>query len=127
MFGFFGLFGRSREMKRLDQAMSAVGLDPRLVPDAVQLALYNLLKEANQGADPAPADYHRASEMLGYCMLGAQGFAEANGLDLTEAAEARLVTALGAGDSLDARIVLLALHAGVIQAQVVERYQLGTD
>ena len=62
-------------MKRLDQAMSAVGLDPRLVPDAVQLALYNLLKEANQGADPAPVDYHRAAEMLGYCMLGAQGFA----------------------------------------------------
>ena len=60
-------------------------------------------------------------------MLGAQGFTEANGLDLTEAAEARLETALSPGDSLDARIVLLALHAGVIQAQVVERYQLGTD
>ena len=127
MFGFFGLFGRSSEMKRLDQAVSAIGLDPRLVPDAVQLALYNLLKEANRGADPAPADYHTAAAMLGYCMLGAQGFTEANGLDMTEAAEARLETSLGPGDSLDARIVLLALHAGVIQAQVVERYQLGTD
>jgi hypothetical protein len=62
--------------------------------------------------------------MLGYCMLGPQGFTEANDLRLTEAVEGRLEAALEAGDSLDARLVLLTLHAGVIQAQVVERYQL---
>ncbi len=53
-----------------------------------------------------------------------KGFTDANHLPLTEATEARLEAALEAGDSLDARLVLLALHAGVIQAQVVERYQL---
>ncbi len=62
--------------------------------------------------------------VFGYCMLGSQGFTEANGLRLTEAAEGRLEAALEAGDSLDARLVLLALHAGVVQVQVVERYQL---
>ena len=127
MFGFFGLFGRSHEMKRLDQAVRAVGLHPNLVPDAVELTIFNLLKEAEKGASPAPRAYHAAAEMLGFCMLGAQGFNEANGLALTEATEARLEAALEAGDSLDARIVLLALHAAIIQAQVVENYQLGTD
>ena len=46
---------------------------------------------------------------------------------MTEATEARLEAAIEAGDSLDARLVLLALHAGVIQEHVVERYQLETD
>ena len=101
----FGFLGRSHELKRLDQAVRAVGLHPILEAHA----------------------YDATVEMLGYCMLGPQGFTEANDLRLTEATEARLEAALKAGDSLDARLVLLALHAGVIQAQVVERYQLETD
>ncbi len=124
MFGFLGIFGRSRELQRLDQAVRAVGLYPGLVPEAVKLTTLKLLKEADSGVSLTPLAYDAAAEMLGYCMLGPQGFTEANDLRLTEATEARLEAALEAGDSLDARLVLLALHAGVIQAQVVERYQL---
>ena len=124
MFGFFAMFGPSREMQRLDRAVRAAGLHPRLVPEAVKLTILKLLKAAGGGAGPAPRAYHAAAEMLGLCMLGAQGFTEANGLDLTQATEARLEAALEAGDNLDARLVLLALHAGVIQAQLVERYRL---
>ncbi len=124
MLGLFGIFGRSRELQRLDQAVRAVGLHPRLVPEAVKLTVLKLFNEAHRGASPAPRAYHAAAEMLGLCMLGPQGFTEANGLGLTEATEARLEAALEAGDSLDARLVLLALHAGVIQVQLVERYQL---
>ncbi len=126
MLGFFGIFGRSRELQRLDQAVRAVGLHPRLVPEAVKLTILKLFKEAHSRVSPAPRAYHAAAEMLGFCMLGPQGFTEANDLRLTEATEARLEAALEAGDSLDARLVLLALHAGVIQVQVVERYQLET-
>ncbi len=124
MLGFLGIFGRSHELQRLDQAVRAVGLHPHLVPEAVKLTTLKLLKEADNGVTPAPRAYDAAAEMLGLCMLGAQGFTEANDLRLTEATEARLEAALEAGDSLDARLVLLALHAGVIQAQVVERYRL---
>ena len=42
-------------------------------------------------------------------------------------AEVRLAAALEAGDNLDARIVLLTLHASVIQQSVVERYGLGAS
>ncbi len=124
MLGFLGIFGRSREVQRLDQAVRAVDLHPRLVPEAVKLTTLKLLKEAGSGASPSPRAYDAAAEMLGFCMLGPQGFTEANDLRLTEATEERLEAALDAGDSLDARLVLLTLHAGVIQVQVVERYQL---
>ncbi len=126
MLGFLGIFGRSHELQRLDQAVRAVGLHPHLVPEAVKLTTLKLLKEADNGVTPASRAYDAAAEMLGLCMLGPQGFTEANDLRLTEATEARLEAALEAGDSLDARLVLLALHAGVIQAQVVERYRLET-
>ena len=124
MLGFLGIFGPSRELQRLDHAVRAVGLHPRLVPEAVKLTILKLLKESDSTASSAPRAYYAAAEMVGFCMLGAHGFTEANDLLLTVATEARLEAALESGDSLDARLVLLALHAGVIQAQVVERYQL---
>ena len=120
MLGFMGIFGRSRELERLDQAVRAVGLHPRLVPDAVQITTVKLLAEAKA----EPRAYDAAAEMLAYCMLGPDIFTGDNGADLTEAVEARLDAALETGDNLDARLVLLALHAGVIQPWVVERYQL---
>ena len=123
MLGFLGIFGRSRELERLDRAVRAVGLHPRLVPDAVKLTTIKLLAEAK--ADPRA--YEAAAEMLAYCMLGPDIFTGDNGADLTVAVETRLEAALEAGDSLDARLVLLTLHAGVVQPQVVERYRLAAD
>ena len=124
MLGFIGIFGRSHELQRLDQAVRTVGLHPRLVPEAVKLTTLKLLKEADGGAGPAPRAYYAAAELLGYCLLGVQAFTASNGLGLTEAVETRLETALEAGDSLDARVVLLTLHAGVVQPSVIERYGL---
>ncbi len=124
MLGFFGVFGRSLELQHLDQALRTVGLHPRLVPEAVKLTTLKLLKEADGGSSPAPRAYYAAAELLGYCVLGVQGFTECNDLSLTEAVEARLKAALEAGDNLDARVVLLTLHAGVIQPSVIERYRL---
>ena len=123
MLGLFGIFGRSRDLQRLDQALLGVGFHLRLVPEAVKLTILKLLEEAGAGRDPA--SYAAAAELLGYCVLGAQGFTEHNDPSLTEAVELRLTAALEAGDNLDARVVLLTLHAGVIQPSVVERYGLG--
>ncbi len=123
MLGLFGIFGRSQELQRLDQALGGVGLSPRLVPDAVMLTTLKLLGEARAGPDPAL--YTAAAELLAYCVLGAQEFTECNNPSLTEAVEVRLAAALEAGDNLDARVVLLTLHANVIQPSVVQRYGLG--
>ena len=125
MLGFLGIFGRSHDLKRLDQALLGVGLHPRLVPEAVKLTTLKLLKEAGVGRDPA--SYAAAAELLGYCSLGAQEFTQCNSSDLTESVEQRLAAALETGDSLDARLVLLTLHAGIIQPSVVEHYGLRAD
>ena len=124
MLGLLSLFGRSREYQRLDHALRGAGLHPRLVPDAVKLTVLKLLKDVGGSARPGPDDCASAADMLAYCMLGPEGFAEANGLDRTTRVEARLEASLESGESLDARLVLLALHSGVIESQVVERYAL---
>jgi hypothetical protein len=124
MFGLFGLLGRSRELQQLDRGVRAAGLHPRLMPEAVKLTAVKLVKEAH-GATELPVEAcEAAARLLAYCMLGAAAFTEANDAALTQAVEARLVAALDAGDSLDARLVLLALHAGTIEPGVMERYRL---
>ena len=54
-------------------------------------------------------------------MIGDGPFAGANGEELAFSVERRIEAALVAGDSLDAQLVLLTLHARVIQPSVVER------
>lgn len=124
MLGLFGLFGRSKDLQRLDKALRERGLHPRLLPEAAKLTAFKLLREATAQASPPPEAHAAAAALLAYCRLGAQGFAEENGLAATEAVERRIEAALEAGDSLDARLVLLTLHAGLIQPSVVERYGL---
>jgi hypothetical protein len=60
-------------------------------------------------------------------MLGPELFARANGPDLTGLTERRIEAALDAGDTLDAQLVLLTMHAGTIQPDVVSRFGLETD
>ncbi|MEE8172405.1 MAG: hypothetical protein V3T62_05695 [Alphaproteobacteria bacterium] len=127
MFGFSALFGRSREVRRLDDALRTAGLHPGLVPDAVKIAALKLLKEAGYGASPEPSACALAAEMLTYCIIGGQGFQEEKGRGPALALEARLEAALDAGDSLDARLILLTLHAGIIQGSVVDRYDLSAS
>jgi|SRR5262245_14549006 len=122
--GFMGIFGRSYDLRQFDQALRSVDLHPRLVPEAVKLTAVNLLKDNATDDDPTPAAYRRAAEIIGYCMIGANAFAGANGEELTHAVECRIDTALESDASLDAQLVLLTLHAKVIQPSVVERYGL---
>jgi hypothetical protein len=74
--------------------------------------------------EPAPQSYREAAELIAYCMIGADAFAGANQEELAAEVERRIETALGAGSSLDAKLVLLTLHADVIQPSVVEFFQL---
>ena len=57
-------------------------------------------------------------------MIGAEAFADVNGADPTFQTERRIEAAIGSGVNLDAQLVLLTMHAGVIQPSVVEQFQL---
>lgn len=123
--GFLGRFGRSSDLRQLDEALRVVDVHPSLVPEAVKITIVNLLKH-RAGADPAEPAYRAAAELVGYCMIGAEAFAGANGEPLERDVERRIEAALEAGDSLDEQLILLTLHAGVIQPSVVERFGLST-
>jgi hypothetical protein len=57
-------------------------------------------------------------------MIGAESFAGANDPQLAAEVERRIDAALDSGASLDAKLVLLTLHARVIQPSVVEKFRL---
>ncbi|HET7410337.1 MAG TPA: hypothetical protein VFJ13_09050 [Paracoccaceae bacterium] len=127
MFGLFQLFGRSPELKALDHALREAGLHPRTVPEAVKLTTVRLLKkDASEGASIPELAYEGAAQLLGFCMLGRDQFIASNSVRAAERAEDRLAAAIDAGDSLDARIVLLALHSGVIASEVADRFDVET-
>src|SRR5262249_39677686 len=77
-FGFMGIFGRSHDLRQLDQALRSVDVHPAVVPEAVKLTTVNLLKDHAVNDDPAPQAYRAAAEIVGYCMVGADVFAGAN-------------------------------------------------
>jgi hypothetical protein len=122
--GLFGIFGRSGDLRQVDSALRAIDVHPRLVPEAVKLTIAALLKERAEGGEPLPPAYRAAAEIVGYCMIGAEAFAGANGEPLALEIERRIELAVISGTNLDAQLVLLTLHAGVCQPSVIDRFQL---
>ena len=122
--GLFGIFGRSSDLRQVDQALRSLDIDPRLVPEAVKLTIASLLKEDADGGEPAPRAYRAAAEVVGYCMIGPEAFSSANDAQIAIDIERRIDLALISGTNLDARLVLLTLHAGVCQPSVIDRFQL---
>ncbi len=122
--GFLGRFGRSSDLRQLDAALRSVDVHPNLVPEAVKITTVNLLKDHVAGNAPAALSYLAAAEIVGYCMIGAEAFAGANNDRLARQVEARIEAALEFGDNLDAQLILLTLHANIIQPSVVEQFQL---
>ena len=125
--GFLGKFGRSADLRQLDEALRTLDLHPKLVPEPIKITVVNLLRGSTPGKDSAAPDYREAAEILAYCMIGPEPFAGANGEDLARQVEQRIDLALETGDSLDARLILLTLHARVIQPSVVDRFRLASD
>jgi hypothetical protein len=122
--GLFGIFGRSSDLRQMDQALRSVDVHPRLVPEAVKLTAVALLKDHAIGPEPAPQAYPAAAAIIAYCMVGAEAFTGANGADLNHAVERRIEAALEKPEGLDAQLVLLTLHAKIIQPSVVHQFQI---
>jgi hypothetical protein len=122
--GFFGYFGRSSELREFDTALRSVDLHPRLVPEAVKLAAVKLLQERAKDRALEPRSYREAAEIIAYCMTGGEAFAAANDARLAAEVERRIEAALDSGTNLDAKLVLLTLHANVIQPSVVADFGL---
>lgn len=120
MLRFFNLFGQSGELSALDDALRKSGLHPLLVPEAVKLTLVRLQKRQRAPANPDLA-FDDAAELLAYCMLGRDTFIDNNSTLAADRADQRIEAAIAAGDSADAKLILLALHAGILAPEVATR------
>lgn len=120
MLRLFSLFGKSAVINALDDALRASGVHPLLVPEAVKLTVIRLLKKQGSAA-AQDARFAEAAELLAYCILGCDPFVESNGARAADRADQRLEAAIAAGDSVDARLILLALHAGLIAPDIADR------
>ena len=121
MLRLFSLFGKSAAINALDDALRVFGVHPLLVPEAVKLTVIRLHRR-----DGAAAQDHRlgqAAELLAYGILGPEAFAEANDADAAARADHRLEAAISAGDSPDAKLVLLLLHAGLVAPDLADRIE----
>lgn len=126
--GFFGRFGRSRDLRQLDEALKALDAHPSTIAEAVKLVVVKLLKEQAIGPEPAAQSYRVAAEMICYCALGREPFANANGLPLADAVERRIAAAIDSdAPTLDAQLILLALESRLIQPSVVQAFELESD
>lgn len=126
-FGFFGRFGRSEDLRRLDATLREAGLHPAQVPDGAKLALVNLMKDRAGGDYPPAEAYEPVVTLFAFCLTGPDFFRENNGAERLAEAERRMDAALAAGDGADARIVLLAVHAGLVSPVVCDRYDLSVE
>ncbi|WP_366658456.1 hypothetical protein [Fodinicurvata sp. EGI_FJ10296] len=128
MLGFLGIFGRADDLRRLESAFRAVGLHPRVVPDAVKIAaIRQLRRDPDSDGSVSDADCASAAVLLTYCIIGPGGLAAETDVSTVEAVEERVERAVAAGDSTDARLILLALHAGLVESGVIDRYGLESD
>ncbi len=124
MFNLFDLFGSSAAIKVLDQALREAGVHPLLVPEAVKLTVLKIEKKHREtGVTTGDADQVDAAELLAYCMLGRAQFLESNDPDAADRVEERFEAAMTAGDSRDAKIILLALHSGLISPEIADRIE----
>ncbi|MBZ9796570.1 hypothetical protein [Mesorhizobium sp. ES1-4] len=124
--GFLGMFGRSGDLRQLDTALRGADLHPALVPEGVKLTLVNLMKD-RWPDEPPPEAYPDVARLLSYCVAGPEIFERSHGPQQRLDVERRIDAAVETGDSFDARIVLMTLHAKLINAEVVERYRLSAD
>lgn len=122
MFGIFDLFGRSAPLKALDHALREAGLHPLLVPEPVKLTILQLRnKDEGMRTRTREVADDEAAQLLAYCMLGREQFIESNDLDAADRVEHHFEAAIAAGDSGDAKIILLAFHSGLIAPDIADR------
>ncbi|MCC5967675.1 MAG: hypothetical protein JJU24_16235 [Natronohydrobacter sp.] len=124
MIRFFDMFlGRSTAIRALDDALRAAGLHPLLVPEPVKLTVIQLTKKLDAG-QRQDAAFAEAALLLAYCILGHQQFADSNSSEEAMRADQRVEAALDEGDTLDAKLILLAFHAGLITPEITDRIEI---
>ena len=125
MLGFFNIFGRSPDLKALDQALRDAGVHPRTVPEAVKLDGRSAPARGAGGRVPEAA-FRRRRAVARVLHARQRPVHRQQQHPAAERVESRLERAIAFGDSLDAKLLLLALHSGIMVAEVADRFDVET-
>ncbi|MFD2205017.1 hypothetical protein [Kiloniella antarctica] len=123
----FGFFGRKKEIHMIDDGLRDSGAYSSSISDAVKLALYGLAKDRGLLQNNAEQVLHDLACFLTYCFLGTEDFEDANGADLSKDMLRRLEMTKVFDESVDADIVLLALHSGIAHETTAGRFSVEED
>lgn len=126
MLRFFDMFGRSPELTALDEALKTAGLHPLLIPEPVKLTILQLHRKHGGTTDRAAA-MADAAQLLSYCVLDQAQFVAVNGTKAADRTEQRITAAIAGAAPLDEKLILLALHAGVISPEMADRFDIDGD
>lgn len=126
MLRFFDMFGRSSELTALDEALKAAGLHPLLIPEPVKLTILQLHRKHGGAVDRATA-MADATLLLSYCVLEHAQFVAANGDDAASRTDQRIEAAIAGDAPFDEKLILLALHSGVISQQMADRFDIDDE
>lgn len=117
------MLGRSTAMRALDDALRASSVHPLLVPEPVRLTMIQLNKKLGDAIHQNVA-FAKGAQLLACCMLGYEQFADSISGEDAVCVDFRVQTAFDEGDTLDAKLILLALHAGLMAPEIADRIDL---
>lgn len=120
MFRLFDMFGPSKAQKAFDNALRVSGVHPLLVPEPVKLTAIQLNRKLADERDQETA-FAQAAQLLSYCILGDEQFRSSNGDEAADQTDHRVETAIIEGNSLDAKLILLTVHSGLISPEIADR------
>lgn len=126
MLRFFDMFCRSADLTALDEALKTAGLHPLLIPEPVKLTMLQLHRKHGGTTDRAAA-MADAAQLLSYCVLDQAQFVAVNGTKAADRTEQRITAAIAGAAPLDEKLILLALHAGVISPEMADRFDIDGD
>ncbi|MBC6416398.1 MAG: hypothetical protein GDA47_01005 [Rhodospirillales bacterium] len=130
-------FGSSLSLEWLDRGLEAAGLSPGGFPEPLRLAIVRLTKSAlglpqrgepkGAAAEPLIAALYDSAALFALCYQGIEGFTDHNGEAMAKSFDERLSMASDTPESLEARVVSLALLSGYAHPDIAARYELEED
>ena len=90
----------------------------------MKLTVIQILRQSRPGPAGPDAAHEDAAQLLAYCILGRNQFIASNSTDAADRAQHRLEAAIAAGEWVDARILLLAFHSGVLAPEIADRFDV---
>ncbi|MBS9721799.1 hypothetical protein JYU29_14000 [Tianweitania sp. BSSL-BM11] len=126
-FGFLGRFGRSSDLRAFDDGLRRCDVHPAQVVDGVKLAAVRLVQKHSASGEPTERAYHDAAALVSFTVLGEGRMGELLGEGMAQSLAARVERAVDYPDGLDAELVLLALHAGLVAPHVADTFGLSIE